>query len=143
MSQSPPPQNHKPKITITYGTFDLLHFGHIRLLESAKSDCDKLIVGLSTDEFNKKKGKTSYLSFEERAKLLAAIKYVDLIIPEENWEQKISDIKKFNIDRFVIGDDWKGKFDYLREYCEVIYLKRTPAVSSTLIKQAISKEDVK
>lgn len=143
MSQSPPPQNHKPKITITYGTFDLLHFGHIRLLESAKSDCDKLIVGLSTDEFNQKKGKTSYLSFEERAKLLAAIKYVDLIIPEENWEQKISDIKKFNIDRFVIGDDWKGKFDYLREYCEVIYLKRTPAVSSTLIKQAISKEDVK
>lgn len=139
----PPPQNRKPKITITYGTFDLLHFGHIKLLESAKSDCDKLIVGLSTDEFNKKKGKTSYLSFEERAKLLAAIKYVDLIIPEENWEQKISDIKKFNIDRFVIGDDWKGKFDYLREYCEVIYLKRTPAVSSTLIKQVISKEDVK
>lgn len=125
--------------TITYGTFDLLHFGHIRLLENAKRNCDKLIVGLSTDEFNELKGKVSYLSYDERFKLLSAIKYVDWIIPEISWEQKVWDIKNYNVDRFVIGDDWKGKFDYLNEYCEVVYLERTPGVSSTMIKRIIGE----
>jgi glycerol-3-phosphate cytidylyltransferase len=120
---------------ITYGTFDLLHYGHINLLKRAKELGDYLIVGLSTNEFNKAKGKVCYFSFEERAKLLEAIRYVDLVIPENNWEQKIYDIKEFRVNIFVMGDDWNGKFDYLREYCEVVYLKRTPEISTTKIRQ--------
>lgn len=123
--------------TITYGTFDLLHYGHINLLERAKKGSDRLIVGLSTDEFNLLKGKRSFLPYEERKRMLYAIKYVDLIIPEKCWEQKIEDIKKYKVDRFVIGDDWSGKFDFLSNFCKVIYLKRTEGVSSTLIKVAM------
>ena len=123
------------KKVITYGTFDMLHYGHINLLSKAKELGDYLIVALSTNEFNEIKGKKCYFSFEERKKILEAIRYVDLVIPENNWEQKLSDIAEFKINTFVIGNDWKGKFDFLKEKCEVIYLERTPEISTTKIKQ--------
>ncbi|WP_058485676.1 glycerol-3-phosphate cytidylyltransferase [Defluviitalea phaphyphila] len=126
------------KRVITYGTFDLLHYGHINLLRRAKQYGDYLIVGLSTNEFNKIKGKQCYFSYEERKKILESIRYVDLVIPENSWEQKIDDIKNFNIDIFVMGDDWKGKFDFLKDYCEVIYLTRTPEISTTKIKKDLN-----
>ena len=124
------------KKVMTYGTFDLLHYGHINLLQRAKALGDYLIVALSTDEFNsKEKNKITYFSYEERKRLLEAIRYVDLVIPEQNWEQKISDVKEFKVDTFVMGDDWKGKFDFLKDYCEVVYLERTPEISTTKIKK--------
>jgi len=122
------------KKVITYGTFDLLHYGHINLLKRAKELGDYLIVALSTNEFNQIKGKKCFFSFDQRKQLLESIRYVDLVIPEKNWEQKISDIKEFKINTFVMGDDWEGKFNYLKEYCEVIYLSRTPEISTTKIK---------
>lgn len=129
------------KKVITYGTFDLLHYGHINLLKRAKSLGDYLIVGLSTDEFNnKEKNKESYFDYENRKSLLDAVRYVDCVIPENNWEQKISDIQKYNIDVFVIGDDWKGKFDYLKEFgIEVVYLPRTKEISTTKIKNDLNR----
>ena len=128
------------KKVITYGTFDLLHYGHINLLRRAKSLGDYLIVALSTDEFNQnEKSKNCYFSYEQRKQLLESIRYVDLVIPEENWEQKISDVKEFKVDTFVIGDDWKGKFDFLKEYCEVVYLTRTPEISTTQIKAELKE----
>ncbi|MBR0139219.1 MAG: glycerol-3-phosphate cytidylyltransferase [Firmicutes bacterium] len=125
------------KRVITYGTFDLLHYGHINLLRRAKELGDYLIVGLSTDEFNsREKGKKSYFSYEERKALLEAIRYVDLVIPEESWEQKRSDIRDYRADVFVIGDDWEGKFDFLKEEgAEVVYLPRTPEISTSQIKE--------
>ncbi len=124
------------KKIITYGTFDMLHYGHINLLQRARALGDYLIVALSTDEFNSvEKDKVTYFSYEKRKKLLEAIRYVDLVIPEQSWDQKIQDIKEFRIDTFVIGDDWKGKFDFLKEYCEVVYLERTPEISTTKIKR--------
>lgn len=124
------------KRVITYGTFDLLHYGHINLLKKAKSLGEYLIVVLSTDEFNwNSKHKKCYFSYEKRKALVESIRFVDLVIPEENWEQKIRDIKEFKINTFVIGDDWEGKFDFLKEYCEVVYLKRTPEISTTQIKK--------
>ena len=128
------------KKIITYGTFDLLHYGHINLLQRAKELGDYLIVALSTDEFNwNEKQKKSYFAYEERKRLLEAIRYVDLVIPEENWEQKVSDIQEFKADIFVMGDDWKGKFDFLKEYCQVVYLTRTPEISSSQIKHDLKK----
>lgn len=126
------------KRVITYGTFDLLHYGHINLLKRAKALGEYLIVALSTNSFNEIKGKKCYFSYQERKTLLEAIRYVDLVIPEESWEQKINDIKEYKVDIFVIGDDWKGKFDYLKDYCEVIYLPRTPEISTTKIKQELN-----
>lgn len=124
------------KRVITYGTFDLLHYGHIELLKRAKSLGDYLIVALSTDEFNwNSKQKRAYFSYEKRKQLLEAIRYVDLVIPEKNWDQKTTDIKKYHIDTFVMGDDWKGKFDYLDKETNVIYLPRTPEISTTKIKK--------
>lgn len=124
------------KKVITYGTFDLLHYGHINLLQRAKALGDYLIVALSTDEFNSvEKQKITYFSFEERKRLLEAVRYVDLVIPERNWEQKVCDVKEFKVDTFVMGDDWRGKFDFLKEYCEVVYLERTPEISTTKIKK--------
>ncbi len=117
------------------GTFDALHFGHIKLLERASKLGDQLIVALSTDEFNTIKGKKAYQTWEERAKMLKAIKDVDLIIKEETWEQKVKNIEDYNIDVFVMGDDWKGKFDFLP--CEVIYLPRTKGISSTKIRKVL------
>ncbi len=122
------------KKVITYGTFDLLHYGHINLLKRAKEMGDYLIVAISTNEFNQIKGKTCYFSFDERKQLVESVRYVDLVIREENWEQKIDDIKEFKVDTFVIGEDWKGKFDYLKDYCQVVYLPRTPEVSTSKIK---------
>ena len=123
------------KRVITYGTFDLLHYGHINLLRRAKALGDYLIVALSTDEFNwREKQKKSYFSYDERKAMLEAIRYVDLVIPEENWGQKKTDVEKYHVDAFVIGDDWTGQFDFLRDQCEVVYLPRTPEISTTKIK---------
>ena len=131
------------KKIITYGPFDLLHYGHINLLKRAKQMGDYLIVCLSTDEFNKNsKNKECYFSYEIRKQLLESIRYVDLVIPENNWNQKIDDIKEFGIDTFVMGDDWKGKFDFLKDYCEVIYLPRTKEISTTKIKKDLEKNRV-
>lgn len=125
------------KRILTYGTYDLLHYGHIRLLKRAKALGDYLIVALSTDEFNEIKGKKAYHSYEERKEMLEAIRYVDLVIPEDNWEQKISDVEKYHADVVVMGSDWAGsdKFDYLSDYCEVLYLDRTEGISTTKIKE--------
>ena len=123
---------------ITYGTFDLLHYGHIRLLQRCKAQGDYLVVALSSDEFNAGKGKKSYFSYADRKNMLEAIRYVDLVIPEENWAQKSTDIDKYQIDAFVMGDDWAGKFDELQEKCDVIYLPRTPEISTTQIKNDLS-----
>ena len=129
------------KKVITYGTFDLLHYGHINLLRKAKSLGDYLIVGLSTDGFNNKdKNKECYFDYENRKSLLDAVRYVDLVIPEKNWEQKISDIQKYNVDVFVIGDDWEGKFDYLKDFgVEVVYLPRTKEISTSKIKDDLNR----
>ncbi len=122
------------KKILTYGTFDLLHRGHINLLKRAKAMGDFLIVGLSTDEFNNLKNKHSFYSYEERKLVLEAIRYVDLVIPEDNWEQKVNDITEHDVDVFVMGDDWDGKFDDLKTQCEVIYLTRTSGISTTQTK---------
>lgn len=128
------------KKVITYGTYDMLHYGHINLLERAKALGDYLIVALSTDEFNwNSKQKKCYFSYEQRKKLLEAIRCVDLVIPENCWEQKIEDVKEFKVDTFVMGSDWEGKFDFLKPYCEVVYLPRTPEISTTKIKEDLNK----
>ena len=128
------------KKVITYGTFDLLHYGHVNLLQRAKDLGDYLIVAISTDEFNwNMKGKKCYFTYEERKRLVEAIRYVDLVIPEENWEQKVTDVDEYKVDTFVIGDDWEGKFDFLKEKCEVVYLPRTPEISTTQIKNDLNK----
>ncbi len=126
------------KKVITYGTYDLLHYGHINLLRRAREQGDYLIVALSTDDFNKLKGKKSYFTFEERKHLLESVRYVDLVIPEENWEQKENDIDEFKVDVFVIGDDWEGKFDFLEDKCEVVYLPRTQEISTSKIKEDLN-----
>jgi glycerol-3-phosphate cytidylyltransferase len=129
------------KRVITYGTFDLLHYGHINLLKRAKALGDYLIVALSTDEFNlREKNKVCYFSYEERKHLLEAIRYVDLVIPEESWEQKKTDVALYHVDTFVIGDDWAGKFDFLKDQCQVVYLPRTPEISTTKIKKELANE---
>ncbi|RGZ94125.1 glycerol-3-phosphate cytidylyltransferase [Agathobacter rectalis] len=129
------------KRVITYGTFDLIHYGHINLLERAKKMGDYLIVGLSTNQFNEEKNKKCYFSFEERKRLLEAIRYVDLVIPEECWEQKRSDIEMYHVDTFVMGDDWSGKFDDLKDICDVVYLSRTPEISTTKIKKELKGKE--
>lgn len=131
------------KRVLTYGTFDLLHYGHIRLLKRAKELGDYLIVALSTDEFNEIKGKKAYHNYETRKKMLEAIRYVDLVIPEDNWEQKLDDVKKYFVDVVVMGSDWAGsdKFDYLKDYCELIYLDRTEGISTTKIKKDLGLQE--
>lgn len=134
------------KRVITYGTFDLLHYGHINLLRRAKEQGDYLIVVLSTDEFNwNEKQKKCYFSYEKRKQLLEAIRYVDLVIPEENWDQKITDVKQYHVDTFVMGDDWAGKFDFIQEEtaAEVIYLARTPEISTSQIKKDLESGKIK
>ena len=123
------------KKVITYGTFDVFHYGHFYLLERAAQLGDHLTVAVSTDEFNLQKGKKAMLNWAARCHILQNISFVDEVIPEENWSQKVNDVNKFNIDVFVIGDDWKGKFDFLNQYCEVTYLNRTKNISSTLIRR--------
>ncbi|MBE7079454.1 MAG: glycerol-3-phosphate cytidylyltransferase [Clostridiales bacterium] len=131
------------KRVITYGTFDLLHYGHINLLRRAKALGDYLVVALSTDEFNSiEKGKKTYFSYEQRKLLLESLRYVDLVIPESGWDQKAEDVKLYKIDTFVMGDDWEGKFDFLKEHCEVVYLPRTPEISTTQIKKDLFEKDI-
>ena len=127
------------KKVITYGTFDLIHRGHINILRRAKAMGDYLIVALSTDEFNAGKGKEVYYTYEERKQILEAIKYVDEVIPETRWEQKIDDVVRHGVSVFVIGEDWTGKFDFLKPYCEVVYLPRTEGISTTQIKNDLKK----
>ncbi|GAB3805783.1 glycerol-3-phosphate cytidylyltransferase [Virgibacillus kimchii] len=126
---------------ITYGTFDLIHEGHIHILRRAKALGDYLIVGLSTEHFNRVKNKKAYHTYAQRKMILEAIRYVDHIIPENSWEQKTDDIQRYEADIFVMGDDWEGKFDYLKTYCEVIYLPRTKGISSTKIKDDLFRQD--
>ena len=129
------------KKVITYGTFDLLHTGHINILKRAKALGDYLIVAVSTDEFNMLKHKEAYHSFEERKQILEAIKYVDEVIGENDWDQKVDDVKKYNIDTFVMGNGWEGEFDFLKEYCEVVYLPRTSGISTTKIKDELKQKN--
>ena len=131
------------KKVITYGTFDLLHYGHINLLKRAKSLGDYLIVVISTDEFNwNKKQKKCYFTYEQRKTLVEAVRYVDLVIPEESWEQKVTDVHEYHIDTFVMGDDWKGEFDFLeKEGVEVVYLPRTPEISTTEIQNSLATRE--
>lgn len=136
-----PRKGERMQRVITYGTYDLLHYGHIELLRRARALGDYLVVALSTDEFNEGKGKRCYYSWEQRRRMLEAVRFVDLVIPERTWEQKTQDVARYNIDTFVIGDDWEGKFDFLEERCEVVYLPRTPDISSTRIKADLHKNN--
>lgn len=126
------------RTVITYGTFDLFHIGHVRLLERLSKLGDRLIVGISTDEFNELKGKKSFFSYAERAEIVASSKYVDAVFPEHHWEQKVEDVVKYKADIFAMGDDWTGKFDFLKSECEVLYLTRTADVSTTDIKKTLA-----
>ncbi|WLC59032.1 glycerol-3-phosphate cytidylyltransferase [Leuconostoc carnosum] len=133
------------KRIITYGTFDMLHYGHINLLKRAKEMGDYLIVALSTDEFNwESKQKKTYFSYEKRKQLLEAIRFVDLVIPEESWDQKTKDVKLYQADKFVMGDDWRGQFDFIQEETdtEVVYLERTPEISTTQIKKDLNAKNL-
>jgi glycerol-3-phosphate cytidylyltransferase len=136
------------KTIITYGTFDMFHIGHLKLLKRLKKMGDRLVVAVSTDEFNRGKGKRVMIPYKQRAKIIKSIKYVDKVIPEKSWEQKVVDIKKHNIDIFAIGDDWRGEFDFLKEHCEVVYLERTKDISTTQLKKSLTnfmsipKEDI-
>lgn len=125
------------KTVITYGTFDLFHIGHVQILERARSLGDKLVVGVSSDEFNKIKGKKSVFPYEQRAQILKTLRCVDDVFPEHNWGQKENDISKYNADIFVMGHDWEGEFDSLKSICEVVYLPRTDGISTTEIKSAM------
>lgn len=131
------------KRVLTYGTYDLLHYGHIRLLKRAKALGDYLIVAISTDEFNAIKGKKAYHNYETRREMLEAIRYVDLVIPEETWEQKVDDVLNYHVDVVVMGSDWEGsdRFEFLRDYCDVVYLDRTEGVSTTKIKKELNLQE--
>lgn len=130
------------RTVLTYGTFDILHAGHINLLRRARELGDRLVVGLSTDEFNQGKHKSALLNFENRKSVLEAICYVDIVFPESSWEQKVDDIRRFAASVFVIGDDWAGKFDFLSEHCEVRYLSRTPEISTTDIMKSLDESSL-
>lgn len=136
------------KTVITYGTFDMFHIGHLKLLQRLSKLGDELIVGVSTDTFNEEKNKTVLIPYDQRAEIVANISCVDKVIAEHNWEQKVKDIQKYNVDIFAMGDDWIGKFDFLKEYCEVIYLERTKDISTTELKKSLTnflsipKEDI-
>tara|TARA_B110000971_G_scaffold214167_1_gene245902 strand:+ start:323 stop:730 length:408 start_codon:yes stop_codon:yes gene_type:complete len=127
----------KFKTVLTYGTFDLLHYGHLEILKRASLLGNKLIVGVSTDKFNEIKGKTCVLPYQKRKELIESLDYVDKVIPENNWDQKVTDIQDNNIDIFVMGDDWEGKFDELKVFCEVIYLPRTKGISSSKLRSIL------
>lgn len=131
------------KRVITYGTYDLLHYGHIELLRRAREMGDYLIVALSSDEFNRIKNKKSYYNYEQRKMMLESIRYVDLVIPEEGWGQKETDVERYDIDTFVMGHDWEGEFDFLKDKCEVIYLRRTEGISTTKVKRELYGKEEK
>ena len=136
------------KTILTYGTFDMFHIGHLKLLQRLAKLGDELIVAVSSDEFNKLKDKTVLIPYEQRAEIVANIKCVDKVIAEENWAQKVEDIKKYNVDIFAMGNDWEGKFDFLEEHCDVVYLERTKDISTTQLKKSLTnflsipKEDI-
>lgn len=140
-TKSKPRPSFNGKVVLTYGTFDLLHVGHLNLLERLRKLGDHLIVGVSTDEFNAGKGKRTVIPYADRARLVSALSCVDLVIPEECWEQKIEDVVKYDVDIFGMGEDWEGKFDELKRYCEVVSLSRTDGISSTQIKTMLSQLD--
>lgn len=127
------------KTIITYGTFDMFHIGHLNLLHRLSEMADRVVVGVSTDEFNLGKDKKTLIPYEQRAQIVESIKYVDLVIPEESWEQKLTDVKAHEVDIFAIGDDWKGKFDFLTDLCEVRYLERTKNISTTDLKRSLKR----
>lgn len=127
----------KETVVITYGTFDMFHIGHLRLLQRLKKLGDKLIVAVSTDEFNAIKGKTTVIPFVDRVEIVKNIRCVDEVIAEDNWEQKVSDIQKYHVSIFAMGNDWEGKFDYLSEWCDVVYLPRTEGISTSYLKQVL------
>ena len=124
---------------LTYGTFDMFHIGHLKLLKRLSLLGDKLIVAVSTDEFNEIKGKKTIIPYAQRAEIVEAIKYVDRVIPENGWQQKVTDIQKYNVDTFAMGHDWEGKFDELKAYCEVVYLPRTEGISTTALKEQLKQ----
>ncbi|MGR2738776.1 adenylyltransferase/cytidyltransferase family protein [Billgrantia sp. Q4P2] len=124
---------------ITYGTFDMFHIGHLNLLRRLSSMGNRLIVAVSTDEFNSGKGKRTLIPFEQRAEIVRSIRYVDEVIPETCWEQKVEDIQRYEVSTFAIGDDWRGHFDFLSPYCEVVYLPRTEGVSTTDLKRSLNR----
>ena len=130
------------KRIITYGTFDLFHVGHVRLLKRLSGLGDELIVGVSTDGFNQMKGKNCVMSFDERSEIVASCRYVDEVFPEASWDQKVEDVKKYKANIFAIGDDWSGKFDFLESVCEVYYLPRTEDISTTELKKYINKVEI-
>jgi glycerol-3-phosphate cytidylyltransferase len=134
---NPPVPAPHGRVVLTYGTFDLFHIGHLNLLRRLKALGDYLIVAVSTDEFNRGKGKQTIIRFEDRLEIVQHVKFVDLAIPETCWEQKIDDVKKYNVSVFAMGDDWAGKFDFLKPHCEVVYLSRTANISSTSIKNSL------
>ena len=127
------------KTIITYGTFDMFHVGHLNLLKRLKEMGGRLIVAVSTDEFNLGKGKKTLIPYEQRAAIVSAISYVDLVIPEMTWEQKLEDVRTYDVDIFAIGDDWQGKFDFLKDLCEVVYVKRTKNISTTELKRSLKR----
>lgn len=129
----------KDKIVLTYGTFDMFHIGHLKLLQRLKAFGDRLIVAVSTDEFNELKGKKTLIPFEQRALIVENIKCVDMVIAENSWEQKVEDIKKYDVDIFAMGNDWEGKFDFLKDYCKVVYLPRTENISTTQLKKELNQ----
>jgi len=132
----------RPLTVLTYGTFDLFHIGHLRLIERLRELGDRLVIGISTDEFNAEKGKHSIIPYADRAAIVAAIRGVDSVFPERDWDQKVADIKRLGADIFAMGDDWAGKFDHLSAHCQVVYLERTAGISSTRIKgQLIPRSD--
>lgn len=130
------------RTVITYGTFDLFHVGHIRLLRRARALGDRLFVGISTDEFNAQKNKRSINNFMARCEIVSACRFVDGVFAEEHWDQKLSDITRLSADIFAMGDDWTGRFDDLSRYCSVVYLPRTQGVSTTQIRNIISQNSL-
>lgn len=127
------------KTVITYGTFDMFHIGHLKLLRRLSEMGDRLIVAVSTDEFNAMKGKKTLIPYDQRAAIVEAIDCVDMVIPETCWDQKTLDVQRYNVDLFAIGDDWQGKFDFLNEYCEVVYIPRTKNISTTELKRSLKR----
>lgn len=126
------------KTIITYGTYDLFHIGHVRLLQRARQLGDRLVVGVSSDEFNTLKGKKSIMPYQDRAEIVGALSCVDETFPEHNWEQKAQDIVRHQASVLVMGDDWTGKFDHFKSLCEVVYLPRTAGISSSEVKATLS-----
>jgi glycerol-3-phosphate cytidylyltransferase len=127
------------KTVITYGTFDMFHIGHLRLLRRLAALGDRLVVAVSTEEFNAGKGKRTLIPYDQRAEIIQSIRYVDEVIPENSWEQKLDDVQRYGVSTFAIGEDWKGRFDFLKPYCEVIYLPRTEGISSTELKRSLNR----